>query len=80
MWRKNVFVDIIKIKTFDLGIVFYCRVFESEEFSNRFIVVFEFNRRINVGKEEEKAFLMECVSIGKTVIIAEEGRKIEFMY
>ncbi len=40
----------------------------------------EFNRRTNAGKEEEKAFLMECASTGKTVITAEEGRKIELMY
>lgn len=80
LWCKNVFVDIIKIKMFDLGIVFYCWVFELEEFSNCFIVVFEFNCCINVGKEEEKVFLMECVSIGKMVIIVEEGWKIEFMY
>ncbi|EHJ3224821.1 exodeoxyribonuclease VIII [Salmonella enterica] len=80
LWRKNAPVDTTKTKTLDLGTAFHCRVLEPEEFSNRFIVAPEFNRRTNDGKEEEKAFLMECASTGKTVITAEEGRKIELMY
>ncbi len=80
LWRKNAPVDTTKTKTLDLGTAFHCRVLEPEEFSNRFIVAPEFNRRTNAGKEEEKAFLIECASTGKTVITAEEGRKIELMY
>ncbi len=80
LWRKNAPVDTTKTKTLDLGTAFHCRVLEPEEFSNRFTVAPEFNRRTNAGKEEEKAFLMECASTGKTVITAEEGRKIELMY
>ncbi|HAW5517864.1 TPA: exodeoxyribonuclease VIII [Escherichia coli] len=80
LWRKNAPVDTTKTKTFDLGTAFHCRVLEPEEFSNRFIVAPEFNRRTNAGKEEEKAFLMKCASTGKTVITAEESRKIELMY
>ncbi|EJM1710706.1 exodeoxyribonuclease VIII [Escherichia coli] len=80
LWRKNAPVDTTKTKTLDLGTAFHCRVLEPEEFSNRFIVAPEFNRRTNSGKEEEKAFLRECASTGKTVITAEEGRKIELMY
>ncbi|EHJ6702603.1 exodeoxyribonuclease VIII [Escherichia coli] len=80
LWRKNAPVDTTKTKTLDLGTAFHCRVLEPEEFSNRFIVAPKFNRRTNAGKEEEKAFLMECASTGKTVITAEEGRKIELMY
>lgn len=80
LWRKNAPVDTTKTKTLDLGTAFHCRVLEPEEFSNRFIVAPEFNRRTNAGKEEEKAFLMECANTGKTVITAEEGRKIELMY
>ncbi|HAW0837665.1 TPA: exonuclease VIII, partial [Escherichia coli] len=60
LWRKNAPVDTTKTKTLDLGTAFHCRVLEPEEFSNRFIVAPEFNRRTNAGKEEEKAFLMEC--------------------
>ncbi|EFA3840399.1 exodeoxyribonuclease VIII, partial [Escherichia coli] len=66
LWRKNAPVDNTKTKTLDLGTAFHCRVLEPEEFSNRFIVAPEFNRRTNAGKEEEKAFLMECASTGKT--------------
>ncbi|END0228115.1 exodeoxyribonuclease VIII [Escherichia coli O157:H26] len=80
LWRKNAPVDTTKTKTLDLGTAFHCRVLEPEEFSNHFIVAPEFNRRTTAGKEEEKAFLMECASTGKTVITAEEGRKIELMY
>lgn len=80
LWRKNAPVDTTKTKTLDLGTAFHCRVLEPEEFSNRFIVAPEFNRRTTAGKEEEKAFLMECASTGKAVITAEEGRKIELMY
>ncbi|EFO2069683.1 exodeoxyribonuclease VIII [Escherichia coli O8] len=80
LWRKNAPVDTTKTKTLDLGTAFHCRVLEPEEFSNRFIVAPEFNRRTNAGKEEEKTFLMECASTGKTVITAKEGRKIELMY
>ncbi|EPK6761066.1 exodeoxyribonuclease VIII [Escherichia coli] len=80
LWRKNAPVDTTKTKTLDLGTAFHCRVLEPEEFSNRFIVAPEFNRRTIAGKEEEKAFLMECASTGKMVITAEEGRKIELMY
>ncbi|EEL6673692.1 hypothetical protein FVX44_18565, partial [Salmonella enterica subsp. enterica serovar Reading] len=80
LWRKNAPVDTEKTKSLDTGTAFHCRVLEPEEFSNRFIVAPEFNRRTNAGKEEEKAFLMECASTGKTVITAEEGRKIELMY
>ncbi|ELW8996069.1 exodeoxyribonuclease VIII [Escherichia coli] len=80
LWRKNAPVDTTKTKTLDLGTAFHCRVLEPEEFSNRFIVAPEFNSRTTAGKEEEKAFLMECASTGKTVITAEEGWKIELMY
>ena len=54
LWRKNAPVDTTKTKTLDLGTAFHCRVLEPEEFSNRFIVAPEFNRRTNAGKEEEK--------------------------
>lgn len=80
LWRKNAPVDPEKTKTLDIGTAFHCRVLEPEEFDKRFIVAPEFNRRTNAGKEEEKAFLEECASTGKTVITAAEGRKIELMY
>ncbi len=69
-------VDTTKTKTLDLGTAFHCRVLEPEEFSNRFIVAPEFNRRTNAGKEEEKAFLMECASTGKRLSLRKKAGKL----
>ncbi|EDQ6888497.1 exonuclease VIII [Salmonella enterica subsp. enterica] len=80
LWRKNAPVDTEKTKTLDTGTAFHCRVLEPEEFSKRFIIAPEFNRRTSAGKEEEKTFLEECARTGRTVLTAEEGRKIELMY
>ncbi|EDU6329603.1 exonuclease VIII [Salmonella enterica subsp. enterica serovar Anatum] len=80
LWRKNAPVDTEKTKSLDTGTAFHCRVLEPEEFSKRFIIAPEFNRRTSAGKEEEKTFLEECARTGITVLTAEEGRKIEFMY
>ncbi|HGB6109780.1 TPA: RecE family exodeoxyribonuclease [Salmonella enterica subsp. enterica serovar Thompson] len=80
LWRKNAPVDTEKTKTLDTGTAFHCRILEPEEFSKRFIIAPEFNRRTSAGKEEEKTFLEECARTGRTVLTAEEGRKIEFMY
>ncbi|EOF5706502.1 exodeoxyribonuclease VIII [Salmonella enterica] len=80
LWRKNAPVDTEKTKTLDTGTAFHCRILEPEEFSKRFIIAPEFNRRTSAGKEEEKTFLEECARTGRTVFTAEEGRKIELMY
>ncbi|EDQ6132182.1 exodeoxyribonuclease VIII [Salmonella enterica subsp. enterica] len=80
LWRKNAPVDTEKTKTLDTGTAFHCRVLEPEEFSKRFIIAPEFNRRTSAGKEEENTFLEECARTGRTVLTAEEGRKIELMY
>ncbi len=80
LWCKNAPVDTEKTKSLDTGTAFHCRVLEPEEFSKRFIIAPEFNRRTSAGKEEEKTFLEECARTGRTVLTAEEGRKIELMY
>ncbi|EDI6983415.1 exonuclease VIII [Salmonella enterica] len=80
LWRKNAPVDTEKTKSLDTGTAFHCRVLEPEEFSKRFIIAPEFNRRTSAGKEEENTFLEECARTGRTVLTAEEGRKIEIMY
>ncbi|EGA9493744.1 exodeoxyribonuclease VIII [Salmonella enterica] len=80
LWRKNAPVDTEKTKSLDTGTAFHCRVLEPEEFSKRFIIAPEFNRRTSAGKEEEKTFLEECARTGRTVLTAEEGRKIQLMY
>ncbi|EKC0015979.1 PD-(D/E)XK nuclease-like domain-containing protein, partial [Salmonella enterica] len=80
LWRKNAPVDTEKTKSLDTGTAFHCRILEPEEFNKRFIIAPEFNRRTSTGKEEEKTFLEECARTGRTVLTAEEGRKIELMY
>ncbi|ECW8584957.1 exonuclease VIII, partial [Salmonella enterica] len=72
LWRKNAPVDTEKTKSLDTGTAFHCRVLEPEEFSKRFIIAQEFNRRTSAGKEEEKTFLEECARTGRTVLTAEE--------
>ncbi|EMT0828575.1 PD-(D/E)XK nuclease-like domain-containing protein [Salmonella enterica] len=79
MWRKNAPVDTEKTKSLDTGTAFHCFTLEPDAFSSRFIIAPEFNRRTNSGKQEEKAFLESCASSGKTVITAEEGRKLDLM-
>ncbi|ECA5251921.1 exonuclease VIII, partial [Salmonella enterica subsp. enterica serovar Lomalinda] len=68
LWRKNAPVDTEKTKTLDTGTAFHCRILEPEEFSKRFIIAPEFNRRTSAGKEEEKTFLEECARTGRTVL------------
>lgn len=79
-WRKAAPVDTEKTKDLDMGTALHCRLLEPDEFKNRFIIVPEFNRRTTAGKEEEKAFLENCANSGKTVMTAEDGRKLELMY
>ncbi|EDU8161675.1 exonuclease VIII [Salmonella enterica subsp. diarizonae] len=79
LWRKNAPVDTEKTKPLDIGTAFHCCTLEPDEFSNRFIIAPEFNHRTNDGKQEEKAFRESCVSSGKTIITAEEGRKLDLM-
>ncbi|EIM2848761.1 PD-(D/E)XK nuclease-like domain-containing protein [Salmonella enterica] len=79
-WRKAAPVDTEKTKALDMGTALHCHLLEPDEFKNRFIIAPEFNRRTTAGKEEEKAFLENCANSGKTVMTAEEGRKLELMY
>lgn len=79
-WRKAAPVDTEKTKALDMGTTLHCRLLEPDEFKNRFIIAPEFNRRTTAGKEEEKAFLENCANSGKTIMTAEDGRKLELMY
>ncbi|HAF5504184.1 TPA: exonuclease VIII [Salmonella enterica] len=79
-WRKAAPVDTEKTKALDMGTALHCRLLEPDEFKNRFITAPEFNRRTTAGKEEEKAFLENCANSGKTIMTAEDGRKLELMY
>lgn len=79
IWSKNAPVDEEKIKSFDMGSAIHCLLLEPEEFEKRFIIAPEFNRRTNAGKEAEAEFLASCAELGKTVMDAEEGRKLRLM-
>lgn len=79
IWRKSAPVDEEKLKPLDMGTALHCLLLEPEEFKDRFIIAPEFNRRTNAGKEEEKEFMANCSELGKTIMAAEEGRKLQLM-
>ncbi|WP_421173954.1 PD-(D/E)XK nuclease-like domain-containing protein [Aeromonas enteropelogenes] len=79
IWAKNAPVDAEKTKPFDIGKAIHCLLLEPDEFENRFIIAPPFNRRTNAGKAEEAEFLANCAELGKTVMDAEEGRKLYLM-
>ena len=79
IWRKSAPVDEEKLKALDMGTALHCLLLEPEEFKDRFIIAPEFNRRTNAGKDEEKEFLANCAELGKTIMAAEEGRKLQLM-
>ncbi|SIR65764.1 exodeoxyribonuclease VIII [Aeromonas sp. RU39B] len=79
MWAKHAPVDEEKLKAFDMGSATHCRILEPDEFKDRFIIAPEFNRRTTAGKADEAEFLANCSQTGKTVISAEDGRKLELM-
>ncbi|MDX7835529.1 PD-(D/E)XK nuclease-like domain-containing protein [Aeromonas caviae] len=79
IWAKNAPVDEEKLKAFDMGSAIHCLLLEPDEFKDRFIIAPPFNRRTNAGKEAEAEFLANCAELGKTVMDAEEGRKLYLM-
>lgn len=78
-WIKSAPVDTEKLKALDMGTALHCILLEPDEFKKRFIVAPEFNRRTTAGKESEAAFLKDCEHTGKTVMDAEQGRKLNLM-
>ncbi|KHE13785.1 exodeoxyribonuclease VIII [Aeromonas hydrophila] len=79
IWAKNAPLDQEKLKAFDMGSAIHCLLLEPDEFESRFIIAPPFNRRTNAGKAEEAEFLASCAELGKTVMDAEEGRKLYLM-
>ncbi|WP_337022491.1 MULTISPECIES: PD-(D/E)XK nuclease-like domain-containing protein [unclassified Pantoea] len=79
MWRKYAPVDEEKTRAQDMGSALHCMLLEPEEFERRFITAPVFNRRTNQGKADEQAFLDEVSGSGKTVMDAEQGRKLKLM-
>jgi exodeoxyribonuclease VIII len=78
-WSKAAPVDQEKMKALDMGTALHSTLLEPHLFNSQFIVAPEFNRRTNDGKAAETAFLADCAMSGKTVITAEEGRKLKIM-
>ncbi|GGO89172.1 hypothetical protein GCM10011348_46300 [Marinobacterium nitratireducens] len=78
-WYRSAPVDEEKTKALDMGQALHTILLEPDEYEARFIVAPEFNRRTNAGKEEEAAFLKKCEDTGKTVMSAEDGRKLQLM-
>ncbi|WP_372833127.1 PD-(D/E)XK nuclease-like domain-containing protein [Pontibacterium sp.] len=79
LWNKQAPVDEEKTAALDMGTALHCVILEPEEFEDRFIVAPVFNGRTNEGKAAKKAFYEDCASLGKTIMTAEEGRKLKIM-
>lgn len=79
IWSRDAPVDEEKTKALDMGTALHCILLEPDEFRDRFIIAPEFNRRTTAGKADEQAFLSECSELGKTIMTAEEGRKLSLM-
>ena len=79
IWRKTAPVDTEKLQALDMGTALHCILLEPDEFARRFIIAPAFNRRTTAGKEAEAEFLQGCADTGKTVMDAEDGRKLQLM-
>jgi len=78
-WRKSAPEDELKKEPLTFGTALHCLLLEPDEFDSRFIVSPEFNRRTNIGKDEERAFLGRAAALKKTVLSAEVWRKLGLM-
>jgi len=78
-WRKDAPEDEEKKDALTMGTALHCALLEPDSFSSRFIEAPNFNRRTTSGKEDEKAFIESCSSFGKTILSAENARKIRMM-
>ncbi|WP_075180542.1 PD-(D/E)XK nuclease-like domain-containing protein [Pantoea sp. 1.19] len=78
-WRKGAPVDEEKTAALDLGTALHCLLLEPDEFSKRFEIGPEVNRRTTAGKEKEKEFLERCEAEGITPITHDDNRKLKLM-
>lgn len=78
-WRKHAPVDEEKTSALDLGTALHCLLLEPDEFSKRFEVGPEVNRRTTAGKEKEKEFMERCKAEGITPITHGDNRKLTLM-
>jgi len=79
LWRRHAPLDPEKTTALDMGTALHCLLLEPDAFDARFIVAPEFNRRTTAGKSDEKQFLQECAESGRTVMDAEQGRRLRLM-
>lgn len=78
-WRKNAPVDEEKTAALDLGTALHCLLLEPDDFSQRFQIGPEVNRRTTAGKQEEKEFMERCENEGITPITHDDNRKLTLM-
>jgi len=78
-WRKDAPEDREKMEPLNMGTALHCALLEPDDFSSRFIEAPVFNRRTIAGKEEERQFLEDMHSTGKTILSTEQARKISLM-
>jgi len=78
-WRQSAPEDEEKKSALDMGTALHCLLLEPDEFDKRFIQAPEFNRRTNQGKADEKAFIESCSDSGKTILDADQHRKLKLM-
>lgn len=57
-WRRHAPVDAEKTAALDLGTALHCLLLEPDEFSKRFEIAPEVNRRTTAGKEKEKSRIL----------------------
>lgn len=78
-WRKTAPEDEEKKAALDMGTALHCILLEPEEFDQRFVISPKFDRRTIEGKKRAAHFLEENGHSGKTVIEAEDHRKLKLM-
>ncbi|HCT7328987.1 TPA: PD-(D/E)XK nuclease-like domain-containing protein [Proteus mirabilis] len=79
IWSKEAPVDEEKIKALDFGTAIHCLLLEPDEYSKRYKIGPDVNRRTNAGKQEEKEFLEMCGKEGITPITHDDNRKLMLM-
>lgn len=78
-WRKQAPQDDEKLRALDMGTALHCLLLEPHEFEQRFVIAPKFDRRTIEGKKRAAHFLEKNGHSGKTVLEAEEHRKLLLM-
>lgn len=78
-WRKQAPQDDEKLQALDMGTALHCLLLEPQEFDKRFVIAPKFDRRTIEGKKRAALFLEKNGHSGKTVLEAEEHRKLLLM-